>query len=84
MVSTTEPFCLLIAARPPFSVVFNWLSMMAPLGVASRPSLGPCQRKCRLCAISGSTTRQCPKEAGQIRQGMRQNVQYAVNHLPQV
>jgi hypothetical protein len=29
-----------IAARPPFSVVFTlWLSMMAAVGLASRPSL---------------------------------------------
>ena len=30
----------IIAARPPFSVVFTlWLSMMAAVGLASRPSL---------------------------------------------
>ena len=41
-----------IAARPPFSVVFtDWLSMMAPLGVASRPSLS------RTMGRSASSTR---------------------------
>jgi hypothetical protein len=30
----------IVAARPPFSVVFTlWLSMMAAVGLASRPSL---------------------------------------------
>ena len=33
-------FAGVVAARPPFSVVLtDWLSMIAPLGVASRPSL---------------------------------------------
>ena len=34
-----NPFTGIITPRPPFSVVFtDWLSMMAPLGVASRPA----------------------------------------------
>jgi hypothetical protein len=33
-------FSRIVAARPPFSVVFTlWLSMMAAVGLASRPSL---------------------------------------------
>ena len=45
-------FARVIAARPPFSVVFTgWLSMMAPLGVASRPSLS------RTMGRSASSTR---------------------------
>ena len=41
-----------IAARPPFSVVLtDWLSMIAPLGVASRPSLS------RTIGRSASSTR---------------------------
>ena len=37
--ASRHPLARVIAARPPFSVVFtDWLSMMAPLGVASRPS----------------------------------------------
>ena len=91
-------FACVIAARPPFSVVFtDWLSMMAPLGVASRPSLS------RTMGRSASSTRsQVPslrhfrKYHQTVPQGGRswghhspgyaatQNVQYAVNHLPQV
>ena len=42
----------IIAARPPFSVVrTDWLSMMAPLGVALRPSLS------RTMGRSASSTR---------------------------
>ena len=45
-------FACVIAARPPFSVVFtDWLSMIAPLGVASRPSLS------RTMGRSASSTR---------------------------
>ena len=44
-------FACVIAARPPFSVVLtDWLSIMAPLGVASRPSLS------RTMARSASST----------------------------
>ena len=45
-------FAGVVAARPPFSVVFtDWLSMIAPLGVASRPSLS------RTMGRSASSTR---------------------------
>ena len=45
-------FACVIAPRPPFSVVFtDWLSMIAPLGVASRPSLS------RTMGRSASSTR---------------------------
>ena len=61
-----------VAPRPPFSVVFtDWLSMLAALGVASLPSLGPGRAappppapKCHRPAIFGNTTTPCPREAG--------------------
>ena len=95
--ASRHPFARVIAARPPFSVVFtDWLSMMARWGWHPVPrSPGPWGAappqpapKCRLCAISGSTTRQCPKGAGHgasfARVCRHANVQYAVNYLPQV
>ena len=61
-----------VAPRPPFSVVFtDWLSIMAALGVGSRPSpglwdvgsRGLLPRSHRL-ATGGNTTRPCPREVG--------------------
>ncbi len=50
--ASRHPLARVIAARPPFSVVFtDWPSMMAPLGVASRPSLS------RTMGRSASSTR---------------------------
>ena len=49
---TRNPLACITAARPPFSVVLTgWLSVMAPLGVASRPSLS------RTMGRSASSTR---------------------------
>ena len=72
-----NPLTRVVTPRPPFSVVFtDWLSMIAALGVASRP------------ATSGSTTRSCPKVAGHgasvARDAAAQHVQDAVDHLTQV
>ena len=90
-------FARVIAARPPFSVVFtDWLSMMAALGVASLPSApGPWGAvppqpapKCHRPAIYGSTTRPCPRRQVVGHQPPRyaatQDVQDAVYHLPQI
>ena len=50
--ASRHPFARVIASGPPFSVVFtDWLSMMAALGVASRPSLS------RTTGRSASSTR---------------------------
>ena len=50
--ATRHPLARVIASRPPFSVVFTgWLSIMAPLGMASRPSLS------RTMGRSASSTR---------------------------
>ena len=90
-------FARVIAARPPFPVVFtDWLSMMAPLGVASRPSLS------RTMGRSASPTRppsaigplfpEIPPYRAPRRQvvghhspgyAATQHVQNAVHHLPQ-
>ena len=50
--ASRHPLARVIAPGPPFSVVLtDWLSMMAPLGVASRPSLS------RTVGRSASSTR---------------------------
>ena len=62
-----------VAPRPPFSVVFtDWLSMMAALGVASRPSFSrtwlrsasSTRSQVHRSATFGSTTTLCPRGAG--------------------
>ena len=60
-------FACVISARPPFSVVrTDWLSMMAPLGVASRPSCS------RTMGRSASSTRsQTPLTRHIVPQGGR-------------
>ena len=96
--ASRHPFARVIASGPPFSVVFtDWLSMMAALGVASRPSLS------RTTGRSASSTRsqvpsprhfrkyhQIVPPRGQVvghhspRYAATQYVQYAVYDLPQV
>ena len=91
-------FAGVVAARPPFSVVLtDWLSMIAPLGVASRSSLS------RTMGRSASKTRsqvpslrhfrkyhQTVPQGGQVvghhspGNTATQHVQDAVHHLPKV
>ena len=91
--STVDLLASVIATRPPFSVVFtDWLSMMAALGVGlpPLPNFGPQGMDSFVLSRlhSENTTTQYPKWEvmwhGSPRAAVAQNVQNAVDDLPQV